>query len=130
MIRRIFLPAAALVLLAGPAFAAAAPDAACKEPVAPAMPDGKTAPAADIIKAANGVKAFVAESDLYQQCLKDVVDKLDVAATISKTPVDPKVKADLEQKGDGNQAKKEQLGAAYAATAAAYRAAHPPAAKK
>jgi hypothetical protein len=130
MIRRIFLPAAALLLLAGPAFAAAAPDAACKEPVSPTMPDGKTAPAAEIIKAANGVKAFVAESDLYQQCLKDVVDKLDVAATISKTPVDPKVKADLEQKGDANQVKKEQLGAAYAATAAAYRAAHPPAAKK
>jgi len=130
MIRGIFLPVAALALLAGPAFGAAAPDAACKEPVSPAMPDGKTSPAADIIKAANGVKAFVAESDLYQACIKDAVDKLEVAATISKTPVDPKVKAELEKKGDDNQTKKEQLGAAYAATAAAYRAAHPPAAKK
>jgi hypothetical protein len=130
MIRGICLPVAALVMLAAPAFSAAAPGAACKEPVSPTMPDGKTVPASEIIKAANAVKAFVAESDLYQQCLKDVVEKLDIAATVSKTPVDPKVKAELEQKGDDNQLKKEQLGAAYSATAAAYRAAHPPAAKK
>lgn len=130
MIRRICLSAAALVMLAAPAFAAAAPDAACKEPSSPTMPDGKTVPAAEIIKAANAVKAYVAESDLYQQCIKDVVEKMDAEATKNKVPVDAKVKADLEAKGDANQAKKEQLGAAYAATAAAYRAAHPPAAKK
>ena len=38
MIRGISLTAAAFMMLAAPALAAA-PDAACKEPTAPAMPD-------------------------------------------------------------------------------------------
>ena len=124
MIRGICLSAAAFVLLVAPAFAAA-PDEACKEPTVPTMPDGKTAPAKDIVAAANAVKAYVAASDEYQACLKKVVDDMEDAAKKAKVAVDPKVKADLEDKGDANQAKKEGLGAAYAATAAAYRAAHP-----
>jgi len=128
MIRRICL-SGALVMLAAPAFAAV-PDAACNEPTLPTMPNGRTAPAADIVAAANNVKAYVASSDAYQQCLKDALDKMEVAAKDTKTPLDPKVKADLERKGDANQAKKEQLGASYAAVAAAYRASHPAPAKK
>lgn len=122
MIRGMCLSAAALVMFAAPAFAA---DSACKEPTSPTMPDGKTAPAAQIVAAANAVKAFVTDSDAYQQCLKDEIDKMEVAAKAEKKAVDPKVKADYEAMGDANQTKKEMLGAAYAATAAAYRSAHP-----
>jgi hypothetical protein len=112
------------MMLAAPAIAAA-PDAACKEPTSPAMPNGKTAPAKDVIAAANAVKAYVAASDAYQECLKEAVEKMETDAKTNKVEVDAKLKSNLEAKGDANQAKKEQLGAAYAATAAAYRTAHP-----
>jgi len=112
-------------MLAAPAIAADAPDAVCKEPAAPTMPDGRTAPAKDIVAAAAAVKAFVADSDVYQECLKEVIDKMQTAAKAEKKEMDPKVKAALEMKGDANQAKKEELGQRYAITAAAYRQAHP-----
>jgi hypothetical protein len=42
---------------------------------------------------------------------------------------DPKVNTEREQKITANQKSKETLGAAYGATATAYRQAHPPAPK-
>jgi hypothetical protein len=89
----------------------------CIEPIVPIMPNGRTAPAAAIIAAANAVKAYVVDSDAYQNCLKEEIDRED----------NPQVKADLSARGDANQASKERLDAAYAVTAAAYEAAHPPA---
>ena len=127
--RRICL-SAALVMLTAPVFAVEAPDAACMEPTVPTMPNGRTAPAADVVAAANNVKAYVAGSDAYQQCLRDVLVKMEETAKETKKAEDPKLKAALVKKGDDNQKKKEQLGASYAAVAAAYRAAHPQPAKK
>ena len=135
MIRGMWLSAAALMMLAVPAIAAA-PEDACMQPAMPKMPDGKTAPAKDIIAAAAAVKAFVAESDAYQICLKQQVDQIDQMEAKAKTDktaaLDPKVKAAMDKskaemttKGDQNQANKETLGAMYSATAAAYRQAHP-----
>jgi hypothetical protein len=63
------------------------------------------------------VKAYVVDSDAYENCLKDEIDRED----------NPQVKADLAARGDANQASKERLDAAYAVTTAAYEAAHPPA---
>ena len=136
MIRRICL-STVFVVLAAPAFAAV--DDSCKDPVAPTMPNGRTAAREDIITAANNVKTYVAESDKYQECLRGVIEgidqasaKMDAEAKATKKPVDAKLKAEMTKskgemtaKGDANQKKKEQLGASYAAVAAAYRAAHP-----
>src|SRR5262245_13381530 len=91
----------------------------CKEPTLPTMPNGRTAPAADIIAAANAVKAYVVDSDVYQQCLKYHIDSIDLSAFAFISIFD------MTAKGDANQARKEQLGASYAAVAAAYRSAHP-----
>jgi hypothetical protein len=138
MMRRICL-SAAFVMLAAPAFAAA--DDACINPTAPTMPNGKTAAREEVIAAANNVKAYVAESDKYQECLKGIIEGIDqdyakaeAQAKADKKTVAAKVKADfsksksdLVKKGEANQTAKEKLGAAYAATAAAYRTAHPPA---
>lgn len=124
MIRGMWLSAAALVMLAVPAIAAA-PDAACMAPEMPKMPDGKTAPAKDIIAAANSVKKYVADSDAYQTCLNEVEDKMEAEAKAAKAAMDPKIKADLDAKHEQNQTNKERLGAMYSATAAAYRQAHP-----
>lgn len=122
MIRRICL-SAAFVMIAAPTLAAEV----CmdKQPAMPKMPDGRTAPAADVIAAANAVKAYVAASDAYQECLKVQIDEMESKAKETKTPVDAKVRANLEKLGDDNQENKERLGAAYNAVAAAYRAAHP-----
>src|SRR5262249_39044630 len=113
------------LVIAAPAMAAAVDTSACMEPAMPKMPDGKTAPAKDIIAAANAVKAFVAQSDIYQQCLNDIEDKAEAAAKENKAELDPKIKAEIEGKHDPNQNNKERLGALYSATAAAYRTAHP-----
>jgi hypothetical protein len=136
MMRRICL-SAAFVMFAAPAFAAA--DDACTNPTAPTMPNGKTAAREEIIAAANNVKAYVADSDKYQACLKGVLEgmdqeytKADAQAKADKKPLATKVKVDytktraeLVKKGEANQTTKEKLGASYAATAAAYRSAHP-----
>jgi hypothetical protein len=125
MLRGISLSVAGLMLLAAPVFAANPVDT-CKEPVVPKMPQGKTAAAADLIKAAGEVKTYVMASDDYQQCIKSEVDKWEMDATASKMPLDPKFKNAVLKKGDDNQAKKERLGAAYQLSATEYKAAHPP----
>ena len=103
------------------------------------MPNGRTAAREEVIAAANNVKAYVAESDKYQECIKGVIEGMDQAqkqaedqAKADKKPLATRVRADyaksradLIKKGEANQTAKEKLGAAYAATAAAYRAAHP-----
>lgn len=98
----------------------------CEEPQVPRMPNGTTAPPAVIIAAANAVKLYIALSDVYQRCLADKFDRLERAAKAENRKVDPKIEAALRAFGDENQASKERLGEAYAVTAAAYRAAHPP----
>jgi hypothetical protein len=127
MMRRICL-SAAFIMIAAPAFAAEV----CmdKQPTMPKMPDGRTAPAADVIAASNAVKAYVAASDVYQQCLKEQIDAMEATAKTEKKAADPKVKANLVKLGDDNQESKERLGAAYNAVAAAYRAAHPAPARR
>ena len=122
MIRGICLSAAAIVMLAAPALAA---ESACMEPTAPKMPNGRTAPAAEVIAAANAVKAYVADSDAYQQCLNDEYNAIVEAANADKKPVDPKLNTERERKINANQTNKEKLGQAYNKVATDYRSAHP-----
>lgn len=111
-----------LLLLTDPTFAA---DNSCKAPVGPTVPDGKTAEARQLIAANNEVKAFIAASDQYQQCLNDWMGAEQLAATEAKKPMDPKIKAEHDRLGDENQKEKERIGGLYNAAATAYRAAHP-----
>ena len=126
MIRGICLSTVAFVMLAAPAFAA---ESACKEPVVPTMPDGSVAARDDVIKAAGSVKAYVTESDTYQECLNVEFNKMIEQAKKDKMPVGPEANKAREDKIAANQASKVKLGEAYSATAAAYRTAHPPAPK-
>ena len=48
----------------------------CTPPVAPAVPDGETAPASDIKAANAAVKAFLAAGEDYTTCLDDHGDAL------------------------------------------------------
>ena len=115
----LLLPA---LMLAGPAIAA---EHACKAPISPSVPDGRTAEARQLVAANTELKAFIEASDQYQQCLNDWMGAEQLAATGAKKAMDPKIKAEHDRLGDANQKEKERVGGLYNAAATAYRQAHP-----
>jgi hypothetical protein len=123
MTRGICLSTIALVMLAAPAFA----QDKCSAPIAPVVPNGKTAAAAELIQAQKDVVAFIKSSDDYQNCLlADLQSQIDAAKdNKDKKGLDPAIKKAIEAKGDANQKLKETVGKQYNAAAAAYKQAHP-----
>ena len=123
MTRGICLSTVALVMLAAPAFA----QDKCMAPVAPVVPNGKTASVSDLVQANKDVVAFIKASDDYQSCLlADLQSQIDQAKdNKDKKGLDPAIKKAIEAKGDANQKLKESVGKAYNAAAAAYKQAHP-----
>jgi hypothetical protein len=118
------LVTAALVMLAGPAFAQAFEDK-CSAPIAPVVPDGKTATAPQLTQTVNDVKNYIKASDDYQACLVAEINTYETQAKGTKQGIDASIRKTLEAKGDANQKDKERLGAAYNKAAADYRSAHP-----
>jgi hypothetical protein len=121
MTRGISLSVAALVMLAAPAFA----QDKCSAPVAPVMPDGKTATLPQLNLAARSAVAFIKASDNYQVCILDGIAAQDQQAKDSKRTLNPAIRKALEDKGDANQKEKERIGKEYNMAAAAYKVAHP-----
>jgi len=122
MARKILLTAA-FMMLAGPAFAQI--QDRCSAPIAPVVPDGKTATAPQLTQTVNDVKNYIRASDDYQACLLAEINTYETQAKGSKAGIDPNVRKGLELKGDTNQKEKERIGAAYNKAAADYRASHP-----
>jgi len=122
MIRGIMLTTAALAMLAAPAFAQVQDK--CMGPIAPVVPNGRTADVAALNQAAKDVVAFIKNSDDYQLCLKTEIETYEKDAKDSKQPVDTNVRKTLTAKGDANQKEKERVGKEYNTAAAAYKAAH------
>jgi hypothetical protein len=120
MILRISLASAALVLLAAPVLA----QDRCSAPIAPVVPDGKTAAISAMTQAAKDVVAFIRASDDYQACLVTDLQTQQAAARNAKKAFDKSIENAIMAKGDANQKEKERVGAAYNASAAAYKAAH------
>ena len=123
MTRGICLSTVALVMLAAPAFA----QDKCSAPVAPVVPNGRTATVSDLVQANKDVVAFIKSSDDYQSCLlADLQSQIDAAKdNKDKKGLDPAIKKAIEAKGDANQKLKETVGKAYNTAAAAYKQAHP-----
>ena len=119
-----FLLTAALVIMAGPAFAQAFEDK-CSAPIAPVVPNGKTAAVPQLTQAASDVKSYIKASDDYQACLLAEINTYEADAKGTKAGIDPNIRKTLEAKGDTNQKDKERLGAAYNKAVGDYRAAHP-----
>jgi hypothetical protein len=120
MTRGICLSTVALVMLAAPAFA----QDKCAAPIAPVVPNGKTAAAADLIQSQKDVVAFIKSSDDYQICILAEITAAENEAKDNKKAPDPAIRKALEAKGDANQKLKETVGKAYNAAAVAYKAAH------
>jgi hypothetical protein len=125
MKRALWLLALAVPALSAPVIVPAVAQSACMEPAVPMMPDGKTAARAEIIAAAGAAKEFMTKSDEFQGCLNAEYEAAVNAAKAKKEPLDAtKMNKEREDKITANQKKKEDVGKAYGATAAAYKAAN------
>ncbi len=129
MKRALWVLAIAVPALSAPLIIPAVAQSACMEPAVPSMPDGKTAARAEIIAAAGMAKEFMTKSDEYQGCLNTEyeanVKTGQAAAKEKKQSFDAtKMNKEREDKIAANQKKKEEVGQAYGATAAAYKAAN------
>ena len=120
MTRGILLTAAGFVMLAAPALA----QDKCAGPVAPVVPNGRTAATAELVQAQKDVVAFIKASDEYQVCILAAITAAENEAKDAKKAPDPAIRKALEAKGDANQKLKETVGKAYNTAAAAYKAAH------
>jgi hypothetical protein len=130
MKRALWLLALAVPALSAPVIVPAVAQSACMEPAVPMMPDGKTAARAEIIAAAGAAKEFMSKSDEYQGCLNAEYEaavnamKAEAAKDKTKAVNAKQLNSDREAKIEANQKKKEDVGKAYGATAAAYKAAN------
>jgi len=114
----------ALAFLIGGAVPALA-QAECQSPVAPAAPDGRTSSQAEMMAAAGDARNFIAQSDVYQQCLVDYIKAQKDLAAKDKTPFDKSIEADATKKINENQADKVKVGADINAAIAAFKSSHP-----
>lgn len=114
---------------ASPAFA----QANCALPIPPAAPDGHTASQQQIAAAVTDAKNFIAQSDVYQNCLLDYVrmQKEEAAKAMAdkdnkaKKPFDPYIETMIQKKIDSNQAAKVRTGAEINTAVNDFKMAHP-----
>jgi hypothetical protein len=114
---------------ASPAFA----QANCALPIPPAAPDGRTASQQQMTGAVTDAKNFIAQSDVYQNCLLDYVktQKAEAAKNLAdkdnknKRPFDPYIETMVQKQIDSNQAAKVRTGAEINAAVNDFKMAHP-----
>jgi hypothetical protein len=119
-----FISGLAFILLIGGGLPAAA-QSDCQMPIAPVAPDGKTSTQAQLMAAAGDARSFIAQSDVYQQCLADYVKAQRDLATKNKNPFDTSIQADALKKISENQDEKVKVGGDINAAIGAFKASHP-----
>jgi len=105
----------------------------CAMPIPPAAPDGRTASPQSIAAAVTDAKNFIAQSDVYQNCLLDYVrtQKEEAAKAMAdkdnkvKKPFDPYIETMIQKKIDSNQAAKVRTGAEINTAVNDFKMAHP-----
>lgn len=120
-----FLMASAFVFcMAAPALADAS---SCSEPIPPAAVDGGTATVDQMKSAHTDVVNFIKASDDYQECLNAdyLAQEQEAKNSKDKKPLDPSIKAALNDKLERNQKIKERVGAEFNTAVSAYKAKHP-----
>lgn len=103
-------------VLSAPAFAQSADE--CVEPYPPYIIDGTTATEDQVKENRLDVVAFLALSDMYQECLVRLLG----VEEIKNNPTAVRI---IEKRIADNQLEKERIGAEFNAAIAAYRAQHP-----
>jgi hypothetical protein len=94
-------------------------------PIAPAAPDGRTSTQAQLMAAAGDARSFIAQSDVYQQCLVDSVKAQKDQAAKDKTTFDVSIEADAMKKIKENQDDKVKVGSDINAAIGVFKASHP-----
>ncbi len=97
----------------------------CAMPIPPAAPDGRTVSQQQIAGAVTDAKNFIAQSDVYQNCLLDYLTTQKEAAAKDKKPFDTYIEATVQKQIDSNQAAKVRTGAEINAAVNDFKMAHP-----
>ena len=121
MLKKIGLTSALLLAGALPAMA----QATCTAPIAPAAVDGSTATQAQMVAGIAAVKAFIAASDNYQDCLGANLKSQKDAAVAANKAFDPAIEQAIVARGLDNQTQKEKVGGEINAAVGAYKKIHP-----
>ncbi len=97
---------------------------ACVEPQAPAPVDGAQVSEEQMRAAAAAARSFIAQSDVYQACLTNLVEAAKTQATADGRPLDPTVVSDAKARADANQKVKERVGAEINTAIGLYKQTH------
>lgn len=108
---------AILLCAAGPALA----EPGCAEPPVPPPVDGATIAPDQLRAAVTAAKSFIAQSDVYQNCL---LGELDAAKTERVGAVDPALERQTRLKVAANQKTKQKVGAEINTAIDVYKKTH------
>lgn len=97
----------------------------CQLPIPPASPDGHTATQQQILAAVQDAKNFIAQSDVYQQCLLDYVAAQKKQAVEDKKTFDSYIETSIQKKVDDNQKTKIRVGSEINAAVNDFKMSHP-----
>ena len=78
-----------------------------------------------MMAAVTDAKNFIAQSDVYQQCLLNYVKAQKDQAAKDKTPFDKFIESEAMKKVNQNQADKEKVGSEINGAVAVYKQSHP-----
>ncbi len=82
----------------------------CTEPSVPPAVDGTNVKPDQLSAALTAAKGFIAESDVYQNCLIGELDAAKTQASTEGHPLDPTVESQTRLKLAANQKTKEKVG--------------------
>lgn len=106
---------------AAPAFA----QADCQAPIPPAAPNGRTATQQDIQAAVTDARNYMAQADVYQQCLLDYVAAQKKQAAEDKQTFDTYIETSTQKKIEDNQKIKIKVGAEINSALNDFKMSHP-----
>jgi len=115
-----FLAAALVSLMATPALAQE-----CSDPIAPAVPEGRTATMQQITSTTQDFKRFQKDADDYADCLTAYLRGQQVKAAHDKKDLDPSISANVDAKQDEIQREKVKVGQEVNAAVHGFCEAHP-----
>jgi len=74
--------------------------------------------------AAAAARSFIAQSDVYQSCLANVLDAARTQAAADGKPLDPSLEGSLKARTDANQKVKEKVGIEINTAIGVYKKTH------
>ena len=97
----------------------------CTEPTMPMPVDGAAATADQMRAAMADARNFIAQSELYQDCLTKEAEAAKAQATAAGQPFEPMIEASIHTKMDASKKAQERVGSMANNAMAAFKNAHP-----